>query len=122
MSDAGAQLLGLRAEGHTLRVHVAADQLTAVRTCDQLDSQLGALLSSRTERDWVVDFRGVTFLVSPAVTTLLKVMKALRSKGGKLILTGFNDNIRHIFELMRLDQVLLIADDDAHAAKLLQDK
>ena len=63
----------------------------------------------------MLDFRDVTFIVTPAINTLLSVMKHLRTAGGDLVLTGLNRDIRHIFELMRLDEVLTITPDEASA-------
>lgn len=98
-------------QNQTLVLQVSSDQLTAVQGIDRFDADLRELRGARTEKNWIINFEGVTFIVTPVVNTLITLHKHVRAGGGALVLTGLNRNIRHVFELMRLDQILEISPD-----------
>lgn len=108
-SSDGADLFELEPRGPTLVLHVRAEQLTVVAATDRFDEGVRTLLAERSERNWVMDFRSVTFMVTPAVNSILVAHKHLSAAGGAIVLTGLSDNIRQIFALMRLDEVIPIA-------------
>jgi anti-sigma B factor antagonist len=56
----------------------------------------------------VVDLSGVTFIDSSGMAVLIRAMQNVKEYGGKLTLSGVNDNLRPIFEIARLDQVFVI--------------
>jgi anti-sigma B factor antagonist len=56
----------------------------------------------------VVDLSGVTFIDSSGMAVLIRAMQSVKEYGGKLTLSGVNDNLRPIFEIARLDQVFVI--------------
>ncbi|MBU0637924.1 MAG: STAS domain-containing protein [Planctomycetes bacterium] len=111
MNAPDEQLIQISPREDALVLSVQTAQLTTLPAVDEFDQTLRQLLESRSELIWVIDFRNVTFMVSPAVSTLIVVMKRLRVADGDLILTGLHSNIQRLFELMRLDQVLTICPD-----------
>lgn len=119
MSTGPGAIIQLEPHGDALLLTVASGQLTMLNAIDRFDLEMKALSESRDERRWVLDFCDVTFIVTPAINTILTIMKRLRGKGGDLVLTGLNRDIRHIFELMRLDEVLTITADVSAALEAL---
>ena len=56
----------------------------------------------------VVDMEKVSYIDSSGLAALIEGMQRLEEQGGKLALTGLQENVRTIFETARLDQVFLI--------------
>ncbi len=103
-------LLAATPKDGLLLVRVVAPQLTAVRSIDRLERELTTLLERHEEPRWILDFAGVTFIVTMAISALLVIMKRLRSKGGDLAIIGLETSIYRMFKLMKLDQVFIVAD------------
>lgn len=120
MPSGPSAIIQLEPHGEALLLTVASGQLTNLNAIDRFDHKMKELSQSRAERNWVLNFCDVTFIVTPAINTILVIMKRLRAKGGDLVLTGLNRDIRHIFELMRLDEVLTIAADVTAALEALE--
>ena len=66
----------------------------------------------------IVDLSGVRFIDSSGMAVLIRALQDVQNYGGKLALSGMNDNVRAIFEMARLDQVFVIdpRDDELLAA------
>ena len=120
MSSGPSAIIRIEPRGEALLLTVASGQLTILNAIDRFDHEMKELSQSRDERNWVLDFCDVTFIVTPAINTILVIMKRLRAQGGDLVLTGLNRDIRHIFELMRLDEVLTITDTVTAALETLE--
>jgi anti-sigma B factor antagonist len=110
MPDPAPELIAITPQADILLLDVAATQLSALKIVDRFDLDLRKLLEIRSERYWIMDFRSVTFLVTPAVNTLLQAVKKLRARGGDLALCGLSPPIRRLFGLMKLDRVFLICE------------
>ena len=117
MPEQPTKTIRTESRGGVLLLEVDARQLTALTAVDEFDRQLRQLLQHQTERSWIIDFHDVTFLVTPAINTLLVVLKKLRGDGGMLVLCGLNENIRRVFTLMKLDQVFVLRRDAAEALR-----
>lgn len=102
-------MLKATAADNVLMVEVVAPQLNALRSVDRFAAQLEELSGERTEKIWVLDFAGVTFIVTQAIGALMVVHKRLRSQGGRLVIVGLTDSIRRVFQLIKLDQVFTLA-------------
>jgi anti-sigma B factor antagonist len=59
----------------------------------------------------VVDLEKVTYLDSSGLAALIEAMQSVQEYGGKFALAGVHENVHHIFEIARLDQVFLIFPD-----------
>jgi anti-sigma B factor antagonist len=66
----------------------------------------------------VVDLAGVRFIDSSGLAVLIRALQDVQKYGGKLAISGMNENVRPIFEMARLDQVFVIdpRDDELLAA------
>jgi anti-anti-sigma regulatory factor len=99
----------LRTSDGVLVVSVAAGHLASIDAVARFERELRQLLRDRTERLWLIDFGGTTFFITPAVNTLLAVLRTLRERGGRLVLTGVSQDVRHILSLLRLNRLLTLS-------------
>ncbi len=90
-------------------VDVAARQLTTLEAVAHFERDLRQLAAMREERYWLLDFAGATFFLTPAVNTLLTIMRRLRSLGGELVLAGISQDVCYVLGLLRLDAVFTLA-------------
>lgn len=119
MSAPGHTIRHLRTTEGVLIVSVAAEHLTSVEAVAGLERELRRLLRERPESKWLVDFRNTTFFITPAVNTLLAILRTLRERGGKLVLVGLTREVQHILGLRRLDRILTIRPSPATALREL---
>lgn len=68
----------------------------------------------------IVDLKGVTYMDSSGLATLVEALQLTRKGGGGLALFGLNERIRRIFELARLTNVFDIHEDEAAATSFLE--
>ena len=61
-------------------------------------------------RDLVIDLSRVEFLDSCAIGVMIKVLKTVQDRGGRLILAGVNRHILKILDITHLNNVLEIRD------------
>lgn len=64
----------------------------------------------------LVDLNGVSYIDSSGLAVLIDAMQRIQNYGGRLALFGLQENVRHIFEIARLDQVFKIFPDKESAA------
>jgi anti-sigma B factor antagonist len=76
-----------------------------------VESSLASMIAKRPQHV-VVDLSGVTFIDSSGLAVLIHAMQDVNEYGGKLTLSGINENVRVIFEMARLDQFFLIEPRD----------
>jgi anti-sigma B factor antagonist len=86
--------------------HTASDVAAALEKATQVSS-------ARI----VVNLRGVNFLDSTGLATLVQGMKRARQAGGDLRLCELQQPVRIIFELTRLDKAFDIYPNEAEALK-----
>ena len=77
----------------------------------RVERSLASMIKKRPAQV-VVDLSGVTFIDSSGLAVLIRAMQDVQKYGGKLSLSGINDNVRPIFEMAQLDQVFLIEPGD----------
>ena len=73
----------------------------------RLENSLGSIIKKRPDHV-VVDLSGVTFIDSSGMAVLIRAMQNMKEYGGRLTISGLNENVRSIFELARLDQIFVI--------------
>jgi len=88
-----------------------------LRTSPRLENSLLRMIKKRPPHV-VVDLSGVTFIDSSGLAVLIRAMQDVQKYGGKLRLSGMNENVRPIFEIARLDQIFVI---DRQSDELLAD-
>ena len=67
----------------------------------------------------VVDLKGVPYMDSSGIATLVEGLQQVGKYKGRLILFGLNSAVREVFELSRLDKVFHIFADEEAAFKSL---
>jgi anti-anti-sigma factor len=68
----------------------------------------------------VVDLSAVAYIASSGWTVLLSRRQALRRLGGDLSIFGLRDDIKRVYESMKIHKMLPAAENMTEAAKLLR--
>lgn len=68
----------------------------------------------------VLDLGRVTFIDSAGLAAIIEYFRDSSEYAGVLCLTGLNENLRAVFEIVRLDQVIPIFPSNAEAIAALQ--
>ena len=111
-----AMRLDVREQG-SLSIVAASGELDATSGPD-LERAVGQLLE-QGRRSVLIDFADTTFIDSAGLATLVKVLKRVRTGGGKLCLGGLQPAVRRVFALTRLDKAFEIVADEAEAVRRL---
>jgi len=56
----------------------------------------------------IISFDEVEYVDSSFLGALVAILKKLMSSGGKLVIIGLNEDIKHLFDLTRLDKVFTV--------------
>jgi anti-anti-sigma factor len=88
------------------------DAHSAIKVQTWLDNQM-----KRPPSHIVINLQGVTFVDSTALSAMVQGMKRCRQLGGDLRLCAFQQTVRIIFELTRMDLVFEIFSDEATAVR-----
>lgn len=67
------------------------------------------------ERKFLMDFGESSYIDSTGLGALVSLSRKIREAGGRMRLTGLNEDLRTLFELTRLDTVFDLADTRAAA-------
>lgn len=67
------------------------------------------------ERKFVMDFGESSYIDSTGLGALVSLSRKIREAGGRMRLTGLNEDLLTLFELTRLDTVFDLADTRAAA-------
>lgn len=70
----------------------------------------------------LLDFTGVAYIDSSGLATLIEYVRESEPFGGKLALFGLQKKIRTIFDLVRLNELFVIADTSGDALAALAKK
>ncbi|MGH7255192.1 MAG: STAS domain-containing protein [Nitrospirales bacterium] len=84
--------------------------------CAQLTQDFDRLINGGA-RSFVIDLKGVTFIDSGGLSTLVRLFKRSRSSSGTLWLADLQPGVRRVFELTRLDRAFEIAPDAGQAVQ-----
>lgn len=74
------------------------------------------------ERKVVLDLSEANYMDSAAVGWLLSLHKAFQNGGGKLVVCGIQPSVKRVIELMRIHEVVPMADDLEAAFKKVRGK
>jgi anti-anti-sigma factor len=80
----------------------------------RVERSLASMIKKKPDRI-IVDLSGVTFIDSSGMAVLIRALQNVKEYGGKLSLSGMNDNLRPIFETAQLDQLFVIDPGDSYA-------
>ena len=75
---------------------------------------LGEIKEKHT-RKVLLNLRGVRYIDSSGIASLVEGLKASRDSGARLILYGLNAAVREVLELSRLQKIFEIYDDEEQA-------
>ncbi|QGG49339.1 anti-anti-sigma factor [Heliorestis convoluta] len=68
----------------------------------------------------ILNFTDVMFISSSGLGALVAFYKQLRSQNRRLIVYGLRDVIRQVFEIVRLNKVIILVDTEKDALSLLE--
>lgn len=83
---------------------------------DDVGDAILSVLEDRVEPDLWLDLASISFLTSMALSKFLTVDSRARALGGRLTLINLKPDIRKVFKVSRLDQVLNIREGAATEA------
>jgi anti-sigma B factor antagonist len=76
-------------------------QLTSITAVD-LENRLGQILEADTVTTIVFEFSGLSFVSSAGIRVILRTMKLMNAKRGKVSITNISDAVRETFEISGL--------------------
>ena len=84
----------------------------------EVAKSLGSMIENKPKQ-LVVDLTKVTYLDSSGLAVLIEGMQNVQKYGGRFRLAGVQEDVKHVFDIARLDQVFEIYPDvdSALAAK-----
>jgi anti-anti-sigma factor len=90
-----------------------------VATVEAVETTMRSLLAKKPG-NMVINFADVDFMVTRVINILLMALKQVGTAGGEVYLAGMNDNIRRVFDIMRLNVVFKIFDTEEQALAELE--
>ena len=87
----------------------------------KLRAELRAILAEKTGL-LLIDFTAVEYIDSSGLATLIEYVREASGRGGKLALFGLKPKVRTIFDLVRLNELFVIAADREAAMAALAAK
>lgn len=82
---------------------------------DRLADQLYELVDGQAKRMILLDFRNVRFLSSTMMGVLLALQAKAEKIDGQIVISGLKPSLRQAVRLMRLDDVLTLAETEQEA-------
>ena len=82
---------------------------------EAVGSELNAIVDDQAVKKLIVDFRAVGFLSSQMISVLVSLHKKSKSIGGLVVLAGMRPNLKKVFEITKLDKLLVFAKDEKDA-------
>lgn len=90
-----------------------------VSAVEAVENRIRSLLELEPQ-NMVINFAGVDFMVTRVINILLVALKRIRTRGGEVYLANMNQNIRRVFDIMRLNVVFEIFDTEEQALAALE--
>ena len=105
--------------GHIAIVTPEGDFLDA-NNSPEFKQGVSSMIESRSQV--VFDMSGMRFIDSSGCGVFLSCLRKLQSKGGDLKLFGLSKQVRSLFQIIRLDQILGTHETREDALKAFQDQ
>lgn len=102
----------------TARAHGELDLVSADNFRQTVDKALDEMVA----RNLIIDLSKVTFIDSSGLGVILGRYRKINSKGGQLVLTGLNNNIKRILEISGILSFIPVCSTETEAFKLLEKK
>ena len=98
-------LVSSRLEGDVAVISFNRGRIRDEREILKALESLGRYIESRTCLKVLLDLANIEYLSSAGLGHLVGLLKKCRTRGGNLKLSGLNEAIRELFEVMRLDKI-----------------
>ena len=85
-----------------------------INTSPEIKKSFDRLLGEKKPQV-LIDLKGVDYVDSSGLATLVEVLKKLRAYGGALKLANLSDKVKGLFEITKLNKLFDIACDEASA-------
>ena len=102
--------VGDAADGVATDVRVEVEGELDIASADQLERAVWPLIARRPERI-VVDFAGLTFCDSSGTRTMISLYREAQRTGTQFVIVAARHEVRRIFEIVQLGQLLDTADE-----------
>ena len=93
-------------DGQTAVLRLRADAASDRQLCGELQEAVLGFVESMKPQRLIVDFAEIRRMVSATINTLLLARKTLKSRQGSLLLCRMDNEVRRIFQTMRLEGVV----------------
>jgi anti-anti-sigma factor len=80
-----------------------------------LGEELQAVIAQPDCRKLILNFSGVELVTSAMLGKLVSTNRRMDEKGGTMILCEMGDNLRYVFRITKLDNILKICETEADA-------
>jgi anti-anti-sigma factor len=98
------------ADGRAADVRVEVEGELDILTAEELERAVWPIIARRPERI-VVDLAGLTFCDSSGTRTMISLYREAQRTGTQLVIVAARHEVRRIFEIVQLGQLLDIADE-----------
>lgn len=109
--DADVRMTRVEWPGRVMKVELFGS--LDIRGAAWVDLPLNAIAGAHDRL--AIDLRGVDFLASIGVRTLVSVARVIGRRGGQVVFIGPNQTVAKVLSLTGLDTLATIAEDDAAA-------
>ena len=107
-----ATIIELDQEGAAAILRIAGD-ITSGSDADLMAAY--GLATANGASAVILDFSKLEYMNSGGIGLLVTLLVRAQRGGGRLVATGLSEHYRQIFSLTRLDEAIVIYDDDAAA-------
>ena len=108
--------LRMESKGNTLVIYFTETRILEESKIRHVGDELIKLLNKTNEEHLLLDFRGVDFMSSAMLGTLIRFNKKCKEFKVKLKLCEISPGIREVFKITRLEKVFDIYASQAEAA------
>ena len=80
----------------------------------QLDDALGAAVNGGTSKI-IIDCAGLNYISSAGLGVFMSYIEDINTKNIKMAIFGLNEKVRNVFDILGLDQLLIIVNSEKEA-------
>lgn len=107
--------------------HTEEDNLQIVSVNGEVDASSSIHLDNamaeaiKKGKNILVDLSDLSYISSAGLGVFMSYLKELETNQLKLVLIGLNEKVKHVFEILGLDQLLTIAENQERAREVFDD-
>jgi anti-anti-sigma factor len=110
-----SHLLGVTQRGGAMIVGFIESKIDEEMTITSLGKELQAVTAQPDCRKLILKFSGVELIASAMLGKLISTNRRMDEKGGTMIMCEMGDNVRTVFRITKLDNILKICETEADA-------